>query len=151
VFTTTGTYPWSFVTYIFHSGQPSYGGDFKTLSPLTQFVQYTRFEIDMLWRVLWLHRVIQCSFNFTSMTVFFLAKMGNCWPIKLDQSATFLRSACVKQLKWAVMYVWYGYLSCLLLEFFVMILEMFRQLQPTQWWCNPFAIYHTGISTWVVT
>ena len=30
VFTTSGTYPWSFVTQIFHSGQPSHGGDRKT-------------------------------------------------------------------------------------------------------------------------
>jgi len=29
VFTTSGTYPWSFVTQIFHSGQPSHGGDRK--------------------------------------------------------------------------------------------------------------------------
>jgi len=29
VFTTSGTYPWSFVTHIFHSGQPSHGGDRK--------------------------------------------------------------------------------------------------------------------------
>jgi hypothetical protein len=27
VFTTSGTYPWSFVTQIFHNGQPSDGGD----------------------------------------------------------------------------------------------------------------------------
>ena len=27
VFTTSGTYPWSFVTQIFHSGQPRHGGD----------------------------------------------------------------------------------------------------------------------------
>jgi hypothetical protein len=27
VFTTSGTYPWSFVTQIFHNGQPSYDGD----------------------------------------------------------------------------------------------------------------------------
>ena len=26
MFTTSGTYPWSFVTQIFHIGQPSYGG-----------------------------------------------------------------------------------------------------------------------------
>ena len=26
VFTTSGTYPWSFVTQIFHNGQPSRGG-----------------------------------------------------------------------------------------------------------------------------
>ena len=31
VFTTSGTYPWSFVTQIVHSGQPSGGGDRKTL------------------------------------------------------------------------------------------------------------------------
>ena len=27
MFTTSGTYPWSFVTQIFHNGQPSHGGD----------------------------------------------------------------------------------------------------------------------------
>jgi L-ascorbate metabolism protein UlaG (beta-lactamase superfamily) len=27
MFTTSGTYPWSFVTQIFHSGQPSHSGD----------------------------------------------------------------------------------------------------------------------------
>jgi hypothetical protein len=27
LFTTSGTYPWSFVTQIFHNGQPSHGGD----------------------------------------------------------------------------------------------------------------------------
>jgi len=30
VFTTCGTYPWSFVTKKLHSGQPSHGGDRKT-------------------------------------------------------------------------------------------------------------------------
>ena len=30
VFTTSGTYPWSFVTQIFHNSQPSRGGDRKT-------------------------------------------------------------------------------------------------------------------------
>ena len=30
MFTTSGTYPWSFVTQIFHYGQPSSGGDRKT-------------------------------------------------------------------------------------------------------------------------
>jgi hypothetical protein len=30
VFTTSGTYPWSFGTQIFHNGQPSHGDDRKT-------------------------------------------------------------------------------------------------------------------------
>jgi hypothetical protein len=30
VLTTSGTYPWSFVTQIFHNGQPSHGGDRKS-------------------------------------------------------------------------------------------------------------------------
>jgi hypothetical protein len=29
MFTTSGTYPWSFVTQIFHNGKPSHGGDRK--------------------------------------------------------------------------------------------------------------------------
>jgi hypothetical protein len=35
VFTTSGTYPWSFVTQIFHNGQPSYGGDSKIFEVMT--------------------------------------------------------------------------------------------------------------------
>ena len=35
VFTTSGTYPWSFVTQIFHNGQPSCGGDRKTFEVIT--------------------------------------------------------------------------------------------------------------------
>ena len=33
VLTTSGTYPWSFVTQIFHNGQPSHGADRKTWWP----------------------------------------------------------------------------------------------------------------------
>jgi hypothetical protein len=35
VFTTNGTYPWSFVTQIFHNGQPSHGGDRKIFEVMT--------------------------------------------------------------------------------------------------------------------
>jgi hypothetical protein len=35
VLTTSGTYPWSFVTQIFHRGQPSHGGDRKTFEVMT--------------------------------------------------------------------------------------------------------------------
>ena len=35
VFTTSETYPWSCVTQIFHSGQPSHGGDRKTFEVMT--------------------------------------------------------------------------------------------------------------------
>jgi hypothetical protein len=35
VFTTSGTYPWSFMTQIFHSGQPSHGGHRKTFEVMT--------------------------------------------------------------------------------------------------------------------
>jgi hypothetical protein len=35
VFTTSGTYPWSFVTQIFHSGQQIGGCDRKTFEVLT--------------------------------------------------------------------------------------------------------------------
>jgi hypothetical protein len=37
VFTTSGTYPWSFVTKIFHSGQPIVGCDRKTFEVMTNF------------------------------------------------------------------------------------------------------------------
>ena len=35
MFTLSGTYPWSFVTQIFHSGQPSHGGDRKSFEVMT--------------------------------------------------------------------------------------------------------------------
>jgi hypothetical protein len=35
VFTTSETYPWSFVTQIFINGQPSHGGDRKTFEVMT--------------------------------------------------------------------------------------------------------------------
>jgi hypothetical protein len=35
VFTTSGTYPWSFVTQIFHNGRPSHGGDHKIFEVMT--------------------------------------------------------------------------------------------------------------------
>ena len=33
-FATSGTYPWSFVRQIFHTGQPSHGGDRKTFEAM---------------------------------------------------------------------------------------------------------------------
>jgi hypothetical protein len=35
VFTTSGTYPWSFVIQIFHNGQPSHGGDRTIFAVMT--------------------------------------------------------------------------------------------------------------------
>jgi hypothetical protein len=35
VFTSSGTFPWSFVTKIFHNGLPSHGGDRKTFEVMT--------------------------------------------------------------------------------------------------------------------
>jgi hypothetical protein len=35
VFTTSGTYPWSFVTQIFHNGLPSHGGDRNIFEVMT--------------------------------------------------------------------------------------------------------------------
>ena len=35
VFTTRGTFPWSLVTQIFHSGQLSHGGNRKTVEVMT--------------------------------------------------------------------------------------------------------------------
>jgi len=35
VLTTNGTYPWSFVTQIFHNGQPSHGGNREAFEVMT--------------------------------------------------------------------------------------------------------------------
>ena len=38
MFTTSATYPWSFVTQIFHSGQPSHGGDRNIFEVMTSTI-----------------------------------------------------------------------------------------------------------------
>jgi len=38
VFTTSGRYPWSFVTQIFQNGEPSHGGDRKSFEVITSTV-----------------------------------------------------------------------------------------------------------------
>ena len=38
MFTTCGTYPWSFVTQIFHNGQPSHGGDRTIFEVMTSIL-----------------------------------------------------------------------------------------------------------------
>ena len=49
VLTTSGTYPWSFVTQIFHNGQPSRGGD-RTFYPnrnISIFVSVSSFDKEI--------------------------------------------------------------------------------------------------------
>ena len=41
VFTTSGTYPWSFVTQIFHNGQPSRGGSYPLYTGLLPYMHYS--------------------------------------------------------------------------------------------------------------
>ena len=38
MFTTCGTYPWSFVTQIFHNGKPSHGGDRTIFEVMTSIL-----------------------------------------------------------------------------------------------------------------
>ena len=45
VFTTSGTYPWSFATQIFHNGQPSHGGDHKTFEVMISTSDDVNFNI----------------------------------------------------------------------------------------------------------
>ena len=49
VFTTSGTYPWSFVTQIFHNGQPSRGGDrtFYSNRNISIFVSVSSFDKEI--------------------------------------------------------------------------------------------------------
>jgi hypothetical protein len=44
VFTTSGAYPWSFVTQIFHNGKPSHGGNRKTFEVTTSTYQFNQDE-----------------------------------------------------------------------------------------------------------
>jgi len=38
VYMTSGTYAWSFVTQIFHNGQPSHGSDCKTVDVIYMYL-----------------------------------------------------------------------------------------------------------------
>ena len=42
---TSGTYPWSFVMQMFHSDQPSHGGDRKTFEVMT--LTYQRGNLNL--------------------------------------------------------------------------------------------------------
>jgi hypothetical protein len=60
VFSTSGTYPWSFVIQIFHSGQPSHGGDRKIFEVMTSILPkmnpwFSSFLVSSnpLWRKSW--------------------------------------------------------------------------------------------------
>jgi hypothetical protein len=46
VLTTSGTYPWSFVTQIFHNGQPGHDGDRKTFKGMT--LTYSRGTLGLV-------------------------------------------------------------------------------------------------------
>ena len=50
MFTTSGTYPWSFVTQIFHNGQPSRGGDRKAFEVMTSTHQLVDIDQDLYLR-----------------------------------------------------------------------------------------------------
>jgi hypothetical protein len=45
VLTTSGTYPWSFMTQIVNNGQPSHGGDRKTFEVMTSRVSLVEQEL----------------------------------------------------------------------------------------------------------
>jgi hypothetical protein len=60
VFSTSGTYPWSCVIQIFHSGQPSHGGDRKIFEVMTSILPkmnpwFSSFLVSSnpLWRKSW--------------------------------------------------------------------------------------------------
>jgi hypothetical protein len=49
MFKTSGTYPWSFVTQIFHNGQPSHGGDLQNFELVTSdYLRGTRNSVASL-------------------------------------------------------------------------------------------------------
>jgi hypothetical protein len=47
----SGTHPWSFVTQIFHSGQPSHGGDRKTSWLTATFYQGNHDRNHKFWNI----------------------------------------------------------------------------------------------------
>jgi hypothetical protein len=63
VFTTSGTYPWSFVTQIFHSGQPSRGSNRKIFEVMTSTLPRGSFLVsnNPLSRKSWLEYLIRAS------------------------------------------------------------------------------------------
>jgi hypothetical protein len=47
VFTTSGTYPWSFVTQIFHRGQPSHGDEIKDTTDTDTTASYLDLHLEI--------------------------------------------------------------------------------------------------------
>jgi hypothetical protein len=64
MFTTSGTYPWSFVTQIFHSGQPSRGVDRKTFKVMTSSsIPFALFLLAIVLSVLLRYTDSDCPFG----------------------------------------------------------------------------------------
>ena len=87
VFPTSGTYPWSFVTQIFHSGQPSHGGDRKIFEVMTSALpKGTLGSVASLLAasIYYIFRLFTFTCNRYSLTVnYCLCVIFFCWVIIL--------------------------------------------------------------------
>jgi hypothetical protein len=52
VLTTSGTYPWSFLTQVFHNGQPSHGGDGQSFEVMASTLPFILFVLAIVLSVL---------------------------------------------------------------------------------------------------
>jgi hypothetical protein len=80
VLTTSGTYPWPFVTQIFHNGQPSHGGDRKTFEGNLGSVAslLAAYEADFIQELLRKNeKKLARSFNFTFLYIDDVLSLNN--------------------------------------------------------------------------
>ena len=65
---TSGTYPWSFVTQIFHSGQPSHGGDFNFTKRNAWFRSFLVSSNPLLRKSWWAPQALEYRINWEIYT-----------------------------------------------------------------------------------
>jgi hypothetical protein len=70
LFMTSGTYPWSFVTQIFHSGQPSHGDDFNFTKRNAWFRSFLVSSNPLLRKSWWAPQALEYRINWEIYTLY---------------------------------------------------------------------------------
>ena len=76
MFTTSGTYPWSFVTQIFHNGHPSHGGDNTVslricLNPSAYCINVDCLIVSILYQLFSMSLNLNVSFSYSEVRIKF--------------------------------------------------------------------------------
>jgi hypothetical protein len=88
VFTTSRTYPWSFVTQIFHNGQPGHGGNRKRAHEVTSGFSGVRATRSLVLCVCIVARSLSlCTFSFVLSVLLKLSK----WWLQLNREESLVQ------------------------------------------------------------